>query len=271
MLLPFNDIVPTCVAQSCECENSDENSNGAFSVHTGLTHDPMLHRPELQGNRWGVVSSPKTYTPALRFHRLTGAYDWVLSRAMPEKAFKSALLSQASIAPAHRVLDFGCGTGTLTLMAQAAVPEAQVMGVDVDEGALTIARSKAASENSAVTFLKISSGLLPFEDGSFDLVLSCLVFHHLRRDEKVAALAECRRVLRPSGVIHIADWGHPGTSLLRAGFFLTQLLDGFETTGDNVRGRMPELITQAGFLDVMDTGHFPTVFGSLRLLRGRAI
>lgn len=214
------------------------------------------------------MSSPKTYTPALRFHLLTGAYDWVLSRTMPEKAFKSALLSQASIAPGHRVLDFGCGTGTLTLMAQAAVQEVQIMGVDVDEGALSIARAKAASPNSPVTFLKISSGPLPFEDQSFDRVLSCLVFHHLRRDEKVAALAECRRVLRPSGEIHIADWGHPGSPLLRAGFFLTQLLDGFDTTRDNVLGHLPALLSEAGFVDVVETGHFPTVFGSLRLLRG---
>ncbi len=215
------------------------------------------------------MSSPKTYTPALRFHRLTGVYDWVVSRTMPEKAFKSALLSQASIALGHRVLDFGCGTGTLTLMAQAAVQEAHIMGVDVDERALSIARAKAASANSAVTFLRISSGALPFEDQSFDRVLSCLVLHHLRRDEKVAALAESCRVLRSSGEIHIADWGHPGSSLLRAGFFLTQLLDGFETTRDNVLGHLPALLREAGFFDVIETGHYPTVFGSLRLLRGK--
>lgn len=269
MLLPLNDIVPTCVAQSCECENNDENDNDAFSVHTGHSHDPMLHGPEPSGNLRGVLSSPKTYTPALRFHGLTRAYDWVLSRTMPEKAFKSALLSQAAIAPGHRVLDFGCGTGTLTLMAQVAAREAHVIGVDVDEGALTIARAKAASANSAAAFLKISSGHLPFEDGSFDRVLSCLVFHHLRRDEKVAALAECRRVLRPSGEIHIADWGYPASSLLRAGFFVTQLLDGFETTRDNVLGHLPALLSEAGFFDVSDTAHFPTAFGSLRLLRGK--
>ena len=215
------------------------------------------------------MSPRKTFIPALRFHRLTGVYDWVLSRTMPEKAFKSALLSQGSIAPGHRVLDFGCGTGTLTLMAQAAAREAHVMGVDVDERALSIAQVKAASANSPVSFLKISSGPLPFEDQSFDRVLSCLVFHHLRRDEKVAAFAECHRVLRPSGEIYIADWGLPGSSLLRAGFFLTQLLDGFETTRDNVLGHLPALLSEAGFFDVIDTAHFPTVFGSLRLLRGQ--
>lgn len=232
----------------------------------------MLPRETIAGKEEDqMINSPdsKRYTPALRFHWLTHSYDWVLSRTMPEKAFKSALLSQASIAPGHRVLDFGCGTGTLTLMAQSGAREAQVMGVDVDERALSIARAKAISANSAVTFLKISSGPLPFEDHSFDRVLSCLVFHHLRRDEKLAALAECRRVLRPSGEIHIADWGHPGSSILRAGFFLTQLLDGFETTRDNVLGQMPALLSEAGFLDVVDTGHFPTAFGSLRLLRGK--
>lgn len=98
-------------------------------------------------------------------------------------------------------------------------------------------------------------------------MLSCLVFHHLRREEKRVALAECHRILRPGGELHVADWARPANRLLRGGFFLTQLLDGFETTGDNVRGLLPELALQAGFEAVEETRHFPTAFGSIRLLR----
>ena len=57
---------------------------------------------------------------------------------MPEQAFKSALVRQADVRAGQRVLDFGCGTGTLTLMIEASEPGAEIVGVDVDEKALAI-------------------------------------------------------------------------------------------------------------------------------------
>jgi hypothetical protein len=48
-------------------------------------------------------------------------------------------------------------------------------------------------------------------------------------------------VLRPGGKIHVADWGRPDTTALRAGFLLTQFLDGFETTTDHVRALWPDI------------------------------
>lgn len=187
---------------------------------------------------------------------------------MPELEFRNALVRQANVLAGHRVLDFGCGTGTLTLMVEASEPRADVVGVDVDRMVLAIARDKSEINYSKISFEQVSPGPLPFPDRSFDRVLSCLVLHHLRHDEKLAALSECRRVLRPGGEIHIADWGRPAGLLLRAGFLLTQLLDGFETTDDNVCGRMPDLIRKAGFDKVAETECFATAFGSLRLLRG---
>jgi ubiquinone/menaquinone biosynthesis C-methylase UbiE len=187
---------------------------------------------------------------------------------MPELEFRTALVRQANVLAGHRVLDFGCGTGTLTLMVEASRPGAEVVGVDVDRGVLTIARDKLERNHSKIALAQVSPGPLPFPDRSFDRVLSCLVFHHLRHDEKLAVLGECRRVLHPGGEIHIADWGLPTSRLLRAGFLLTQLLDGFETTDDNVCGRMPDLICQAGCDRVVETDSFATALGSLRLLRG---
>lgn len=268
-LLSLNNVVPSCEAQSYECENSHANDSDALSVHTGLSHDPMLHRPEPQGNRSGLVSSSRTYTPALRFHRLTGAYDWVVSRTMPEQRVKTELIRQSRLLAGYRILDFGCGTATLTLMVEAAEPAVEtVVGVDVDARALRIGLAKAAARQSKVQLLSVSPGPLPFQDCSFDRVLSCLVFHHLRRADKLAALKECWRVLRPGGEIHVADWGVPANIALRAGFLLTQLLDGFETTTDHVRGLLPDFVQEAGFLSVTETAHFATAFGSLRLIQG---
>jgi len=187
---------------------------------------------------------------------------------MPEAAFRSSLVSQAGVLDSHRVLDFGCGTATLTLLIEAAHVRAEIAGVDVDERVLGIARAKLQANGSKIRLHQVVPGPLPFADGSLDRILSCLVFHHLRRADKLAALAEFFRVLAPGGEVHIADWGRPANPLLRAGFLLTQLLDGFETTTDNVRGLLPDFLQQAGLEDVRETQHFATAFGSLRLLRG---
>lgn len=209
------------------------------------------------------------YVPGLRFRWLTGAYDRVLRLVMPEEAFKAALIHQATIEPGQRILDFGCGTGTMTLMIQRAESAAEVIGVDVDDKALSIALAKVAAAGSRIRLQRTQPGELPFPSASFDRVLSSLVFHHLTRGQKRNALRECFRILRPDGQLHIADWGRTGHFGLRVGFLLTQLLDGFETTSDNVRGLLPLLVREAGFVDVTETLHFPTAFGSLRLLRAR--
>ncbi len=212
---------------------------------------------------------PPAHIPPLRFHGLTRVYDWAVGRAMPELAFRRALLRQAGLADHHSILDFGCGTATMCFLIEEAVPHAGITGVDVDEGALAIARAKAEARRSTVQLKQISPGALPFPDSSFDRVLSSLVFHHLPPAGKRTALAECRRALRPGGEIHIADWGRPAGWLQRGGFFLTQLLDGFETTADNVAGRLPQLIAEAGFEQVQERGYFRTAFGTLRLLSGK--
>lgn len=75
-------------------------------------------------------------------------------------------------------------------------------------------------------------------------------------------------MLCPGGEIHIAGWGRPDATALRAGFLLTQLLDGFKTMTDYERGRLPDFVQEAGFLPVTEMAHFATAFGSLRLIQG---
>ncbi len=87
------------------------------------------------------------------------------------------------------------------------------------------------------------------------------------RLSKKRALAEIALVLEPGGELHIADWGRPGNPLMRAAFLPVQLLDGFQTTRDNVAGRLPELIAQAGFVGVEETKRMATPCGSLSLYR----
>ena len=74
--------------------------------------------------------------------------------------------------------------------------------------------------------------------------------------------------LRPGGEIHIADWGKAQNLLMRIAYLIVQLFDGFETTRDNVEGRIPELMEEAGFVSVEETHHQMTAFGTLSFFRG---
>lgn len=210
------------------------------------------------------------YIPALRFDWLTGFYDSILSGTLKEEAFKRMLIEQAAIEPTHRVLDLGCGTGTLTIMLKEACPDATILGLDGDPKVLDIARAKVEASGVDV---ELHQGLAfdpPFEPRSFDKIVSSLVFHHLHTDDKRRTLAHTRELLRPGGELHIADWGKAQNGLMRVAFLGVQLLDGFATTSDNVRGHLVPMMQEAGFLDVSETHRAMTMLGTLSLYRATA-
>ncbi len=207
------------------------------------------------------------YVPALRFDALTRFYDPVARFTTREQTWKSALVENASLAPGLDVLDLGCGTGTLALMVAEAEPGASVAGLDGDPVMLDRARAKAAAVGAEVAFSQGLSYELPFEDGSFDRVLSSLFFHHLVLEDKRSTLAEVRRVLRPGGLLCVADWGRPDGMAMRAAALTIRLLDGDEPTRDNLGGRLPALIESAGFADVAETAAFSTALGTLAIWR----
>lgn len=83
------------------------------------------------------------FIPALGNDLLTPLYDPLLW-LMREERFKSDLLEQAQVSNGSRVLDVGCGTGTLAIMTKELHPETEVVGIDADSKILGIARVKAA-------------------------------------------------------------------------------------------------------------------------------
>lgn len=209
------------------------------------------------------------YIPALRFRFLTRFFDALLPLVLPEDRFRSALLDQAGLESGARVLDLGCGTGTLLLGIGARAPDAALYGIDLDREALDMASRKSRAGPVRMLLCRGSVARLPFADGSFDRVLSSLVFHHLTRDVKHHALREALRVLRPGGELHVGDWGRPSSLLMRAAFLSVRLLDGFATTRDSVKEVLPALMRETGFEAVMETGRVDSMVGTLRLYRGR--
>jgi len=205
------------------------------------------------------------YIPALSYDWLTGLYDPVVALTTRESAFKNALANQAGIADGHRVLDLGCGTATLSILTKQKQPNAMIVGIDGDANILDIAKKKAHKAGVDIAFDEGMSFDLPYEDESFDRIVSSLFFHHLSRESKLETLREVNRVLKPDGEFHVADWGQPTNRLMRGASYLIQFLDGFETTADNFNGLLPKLITDAGFSFVKETVHFNSMFGTIRL------
>ena len=214
------------------------------------------------------MTESNNYIPALKYDWLTKVYDPVLQFTMPERKFKSALIRQMEIKPNDRILDFGCGSLTLSIMAANANPQAAFFGVDVDERILGIAKGKLKATGLAIQVQQYDGKTLPYPDSYFDKVMSSLVFHHLSLPQKHFALNEILRVLKPRGEFHIADFGRPANTFQRLGFYCVQLLDGFKTTNDNVQNLLSQAIEET-FSEVEETTHFKTLVGTVRLIKGK--
>ncbi|MGH2618956.1 MAG: class I SAM-dependent methyltransferase [Anaerolineales bacterium] len=212
------------------------------------------------------MANDDPYLPALGQDWLTPLYDPLQRWVMRDIQFKRQLIRQAQIKPGHRVLDLGCGTGTLTILAKLTYPNSKVVGLDGDPRILAITRAKAAKAGVEIRLDHGMAFQMPYPDNSFDRVLSSLVLHHLTTENKRHALREVLRVLRPGGELHVVDFGKPNTLWTRV---ISRIMMRFEQVADNIRGALPTMFRQAGFDGVEETGRHTTVFGTLAFYQGR--
>ncbi|AND42979.1 class I SAM-dependent methyltransferase (plasmid) [Cytobacillus firmus] len=205
------------------------------------------------------------YIPALKYHWMTRFYDPLIQWGMQEKKFKTHLVKQATLQPNETIMDLACGTGTLALLIQQSQPGVQVIGVDADPKILSIAKGKIKeTQVNNITFEEGFSDKLPFSNNLFHHIFTSLFIHHLTQEMKKKTFEEVYRTLRSGGQFHIIDFEKPQNWLMRVAFFSIQFLDGFETTSNHVKGIIPNLLKETGFVSIEETGQFSTITGTLR-------
>jgi ubiquinone/menaquinone biosynthesis C-methylase UbiE len=210
------------------------------------------------------AETERRYVPANGRFLPTSLYDRSIAITMREGVWRPRLVRDVLEGEPADVLDLGCGSGTLAIAVAAAPGPHRVTGIDGDPEILDMARAKPGSDD--VVWVEGLADALPFEDGSFDRVVTSLLLHHLEPAVKRAALADAYRVLRPGGRLHVADFGRSRDPLMRVMFAALQVQDGFSNTADHPAGRVPGMIADAGFTDVESRDNLRTTWGNFELL-----
>lgn len=206
------------------------------------------------------------YTPALGYRALTPLYDGAIALLTRERTWRKQFVSQIDPQPGDRILDLGCGTGSLSILLAAREPKASIAGLDPDPDVLRLAAQKAAHAGVHVEFVQ---GFLD-ELGARGMqaptkIVSSLVFHQVEADQKLRMLRTCRGLVVPSGSLHIADYGLQRGAMKYLFRNTVQRLDGFDNTQFNAEGRLSSAMIEAGFGHVVETSSVMTLTGRISL------
>jgi ubiquinone/menaquinone biosynthesis C-methylase UbiE len=171
------------------------------------------------------------------------AYDLFFGSAI--RHTDRPILDLAKVAEGDRVLDIATGPGYLAIAAAERIGAlGEAVGLDLSPEMVARARERAKRVGSRARFVEAPAQKMPFEDGSFDVVLSRLAVHHLPSDARSGVAAEVFRVLVPGGRVVLADLASHGANAFH---HLLGRLHGSPPQEDTDLG---ELLAEAGFADV---------------------
>jgi ubiquinone/menaquinone biosynthesis C-methylase UbiE len=201
-----------------------------------------------------TANSERTFLPAAGHDYFLPVYDPLTSILGVNRA-RRALLDQAGLRAYHRVLDVGCGTGTLAIAIKRDYPSVDVIALDPDSKALARAERKAFRAGVSVRFDQGFADELAYREATFDRVFSSLMFHHLEHDDKEKTLSEIRRVLKPGGRLEFLDFD--GSNVNRR-------------LKDNAAQQILKLMERAGLVNATRTGHKTLLVGRLAFYQASA-
>lgn len=211
------------------------------------------------------TKSKETFLPAANWDWLLPLYDPFV-KLLGGEAARKQLLEEAQLQAGHNVLDIGCGTGTLAILARQLHPDIVVTGLDPDPKALTRAKRKAAHAGVSAAFDHGFGDQLPYAAATFDRVFSSLMYHHLPSQQKETVLREVHRVLRSGGEFHLCDF-EVNASGMRG--LMLRLSHPRELLKDNTEVRVLSLMQRAGFLECSKTGRRSLFVGDVAYYRAK--
>lgn len=209
--------------------------------------------------------STRQFTPAAGRLAGVGSYDLLIRLFTREQAWRPALMSRIAPRGGQRILEVGCGTGTLAIALKAMQAAASVVALDPDEKVLEIARAKADVAKVRVEFRHGFLDQAELPQGSFDTVYCSLVLHQVPPGVKADLVDRMIALLKPGGRLHIADYAKQ-EGLMRVLFRLTvQLTDGVADTQPNADGRLEELLRDSRLELAQPDASFRTPSGRIAL------
>jgi len=161
---------------------------------------------------------PSAVNKILDLSAAFGLYDWWANRSLGE--VYDTLVGLADLCGDEEILDVGCGTRMLSSRLAKVFDGVLVRGVDVGPRMITVAKNRVRGHHLNVEYTVGTAVKLPYSDGQFDVVSSCLLFHLLQDSEKELALREIFRVLKPGGRYVCAEFER-----YPARFFCRRLLE----------------------------------------------
>ena len=190
-----------------------------------------------------------------------GYSDEILKTQLRATAETSAAFLLPHLSPGLRLLDFGCGPGTISVGLARVVAPGEMHGVDMDASMIQLARSVAKSQSQDNAIFHVGDVTdLKFEDNSFDVAHCRNVLMHV--PDTAAVLFEVKRVLKPGGIIACREmicesaFTHPDFDIMRRSWEMFEDLvradDGHPQMGKDMKGH----ILEAGFVDVRMNASF---------------
>ena len=200
-------------------------------------------------------------TAGITLDHAAAVYDWLspmMTLGSEHRSNRRAMERLNLSAPSEggqpmRVLDLGCGTGTLTRMIADKLPAtAKVIGIDAAEKMIEVAERKKGTRQN-LRFKAALAEELPFEDESFDRMVSTFFFHHINGGLKAKVLQEMWRVMRPGGLAIIVDVDMPYNAFGKLCAWSGYRLFNQPEILENIEGRLREELDSSNFETNIDS------------------
>jgi ubiquinone/menaquinone biosynthesis C-methylase UbiE len=156
----------------------------------------MMQKSETAEKQWGQMGKWAPYYDALMALMTFGR----------EKKLRQLTTKLARLKLGDKVIEIGCGTGSLTLEAKAQVgPSGEAAGIDIAPEMVAVAKKKVIKKGIDISFLEGSIAKIPFPDNHFDVVMCSFMIFHMPDDVRNKGFKEICRVLKPGGHYFIID------------------------------------------------------------------